>query len=74
MYPMLRMPRGMSDVLLYPVFRRLHNTALDGEHGSTGRNSGMAYYARVSPGRSLRRLRRVRAGLPHGYPDDLSDG
>ena len=74
MYPVLCMPRGMSDVLLYSVFHGLHDSAVDDEHDCTGRNPGMAYYASVSPGRSLRLLRRLRTGLPHGYPDDLSDG
>ena len=62
------LPPGLPVLLLRAVPVRQEPPPGGGELAPAGRQHGLAHRARHAPGRALRRLRRVRAGLPDGHP------
>ena len=63
----LRLPAGLPDVLLPAVHRRKNRPVVDQHLGHAQGQLRLAHHPGVPPGRPLRRLRRMHAGLPGGH-------
>ena len=63
----LRLPAGLPDVLLPALHRRQESAAGDQHFGHAQGQLRLAHHAGLPPGRALRGLRGMHAGLPGGH-------
>ncbi len=68
LHPLLRLPPGLSRLLLQRVLRGPARSALGGHQDSPARERDVEHHAGLPSQRTLHRLQRLRAGVPGQHP------